>query len=62
MASLISSLPGVVEGHLPECFAQEVMKKPAQVLVLVVAADANEREGRGGRREGLETAHARING
>ncbi len=55
MASLIASLPGVVEGHLPECFVQEVMKRPAQVLVLVVAADANEREVVAAVEKGLET-------
>jgi hypothetical protein len=44
IASLIASVPGVTEAHLPQCFVAEVMSGPAQLLVLVLAVEANERE------------------
>jgi hypothetical protein len=44
IASLIATVPGVTEAHLPQCFVAEVMTGPTQLLVLVVAAEANERE------------------
>jgi hypothetical protein len=44
IASLIASVPGVTEAHLPQCFVADVMTEPAQLLVLVLAVEANERE------------------
>jgi len=36
LKNLLASLPGVLEGHLPQCYIQESMEKPAQVLVVVL--------------------------
>jgi hypothetical protein len=44
IASLIAEVPGVTEAHLPQCFVAEIMMGPAQLLVLVLAAEANEHE------------------
>ena len=36
IGELLSSVPGVIEGHLPQCFVAGVMEAPAQLLVIVV--------------------------
>lgn len=33
---IVSKLPEIIEAHLPQCFVIGVMKKPDQVLVVVV--------------------------
>ena len=36
LGELTSSIEGIVEAHLPQCFALGVMDKPAQILVVVI--------------------------
>ena len=36
IAAVVRSVPGIVESHLPQCYIAEVMKSPAQVLVVVI--------------------------
>ena len=38
---LVASTPGILEAHLPQCFAVSVMAAPAQVFVLSVPLDAD---------------------
>ena len=42
LARLAHSLPAVLEAHLPQCFAPNSMKIPAQVLVLVIEPGSEE--------------------
>jgi hypothetical protein len=39
IAELAASFPTVVEAHLPQCWVENVMPSPAQILVLVLATD-----------------------
>ena len=36
LGELTSSIEGIVEAHLPQCFVLGVMEKPAQILVVVI--------------------------
>ena len=36
LGEFISSIEGIVEAHLPQCFVLGVMDKPAQILVVVI--------------------------
>jgi len=36
LGELISSIEGIVEAHLPQCFALGIMDKPTQILVVVL--------------------------
>ena len=36
LGELTSSIEGIVEAHLPQCFVLGVMDKPAQILVVVI--------------------------
>ena len=39
--ALTASIDGIVEAHLPQMFAVNVMEEPAQVLVLLLRPDAD---------------------
>lgn len=41
IAALVGSIDGVLEAHLPHCFVLGAMESPAQVLVLLIAPDAD---------------------
>ncbi len=51
LGQLVASVPEVLEAHLPQCYAEGKMPKPAQVLFVVFAAgvshSAMERIGAG---------------
>jgi len=36
LGELVSSIEGIVEAHLPQCFVLGIMDKPAQILVVVI--------------------------
>jgi hypothetical protein len=36
LGELTSSIKGIVEAHLPQCFVLGIMEKPAQILVVVI--------------------------
>ena len=36
LGELTSAIEGIVEAHLPQCFVPGVMKKPAQIFVVVI--------------------------
>jgi len=40
IGALTASIDGIVEAHLPQMFAVNVMEEPAQVLVLLLRPDA----------------------
>lgn len=39
IAKLVASFPTVIEAHLPQCWVEDLMPNPAQILVLVLASD-----------------------
>jgi hypothetical protein len=41
IAHIVNSKPEVMEPHLPQCYVPTAMQQPAQVLVVVLAADAH---------------------
>lgn len=41
IGTMLLSVGGVREAHLPQCFAMTVMERPAQVLVVVIESDAS---------------------
>lgn len=41
IGTMLLSVGGVREAHLPQCFAMDVMERPAQVLVVVIEPDAS---------------------
>ena len=40
IGTMLLSVDGVLEAHLPQCFAIGVMRQPAQVLVVVIESTA----------------------
>ena len=40
IGTMLLSVGGVREAHVPQCFAMGVMERPAQVLVVVIESDA----------------------
>lgn len=44
IGTMLSSVDGVVEAHLPECFAVGIMAQPAQVLVVVINSASSSEE------------------
>lgn len=44
IGTMLSSVDGVLEAHLPECFAMGIMAQPAQVLVVVIKSTASSEE------------------
>jgi hypothetical protein len=42
IARLVSSIAGVSEAHLPQCFAVGAMESPAQILVLAIDPAADQ--------------------
>jgi len=42
IAGFIGSFPEVQEAHLPQCWAKGIMREAAQVLVVVLTAEASE--------------------
>jgi len=44
IAELVASFPTVLEAHLPQCWVENVMPNPAQILVLVLASDEGASE------------------
>jgi len=41
VGTMLLGIGGVREAHLPQCFAVDVMERPAQVLVVVIESDAS---------------------
>jgi|SRR5215831_6932351 len=41
IAELVNSMPEIFEAHLPQCYVAETMQQPAQVLVVVLAAEVD---------------------
>jgi len=41
IAQLVSAVDAVTEAHLPQCFVVDVMEKPAQILVVLIAPGSN---------------------
>jgi hypothetical protein len=41
IAELLNSNPEIREAHLPQCYVPATMQQPAQVLVVVLSAEAN---------------------
>lgn len=41
IGTMLLSVGGVREAHLPQCFAVDIMERPAQVLVVVIESDAS---------------------
>ncbi len=41
IGTMLLSVGGVLEAHVPQCFAMDVMERPAQVLVVVIESDAS---------------------
>src|SRR3989338_4474640 len=44
IGTMLLSVEGVVEAHLPECFAMGIMAQPAQVLVVVITPASSSEE------------------
>ena len=44
IGTMLLSVDGVVEAHLPECFAMGIMAQPAQVLVVVINSASSSEE------------------
>jgi len=44
IGTMLLNVDGVVEAHLPECFAMGIMARPAQVLVVVINSTASSEE------------------
>lgn len=44
IGTMLLSVDGVVEAHLPECFAVGIMAQPSQVLVVVINSTASSEE------------------
>ena len=44
IGTMLSSVDGVLEAHMPECFAMGVMAQPAQVLVVVIKSTVSSEE------------------
>ena len=44
IGTMLLSVEGVVEAHLPECFAMDIMERPAQVLVVVIESTASSED------------------
>ena len=44
IGTMLLNVDGVLEAHLPQCYAMGVMEKPAQVLVVVIESTASSEE------------------
>jgi hypothetical protein len=44
IGTMLLNVDGVVEAHLPQCFAMDVMERPAQVLVVVIESNASSED------------------
>jgi hypothetical protein len=44
ITSLLTSIPGVAEAHLPNCYVPETMKSARPILVVVVRPDTDDRD------------------
>jgi hypothetical protein len=49
IGTLVDTVDGILEAHLPQCFVPGVMESPAQVLVIVVNSDPEVALGRVGQ-------------
>ncbi len=44
IGTMLLNVAGVREAHLPQCFAMDVMERPAQVLVVVIEPDVSSED------------------
>lgn len=44
IGTMLLNVAGVLEAHLPQCYAMGVMEKPAPVLVVVIESTASSEE------------------
>ena len=44
IGTMLLNVRGVREAHLPQCFAMDVMERPAQVLVVVIESNASSED------------------
>ncbi len=44
ISTMLVNVAGVLEAHLPQCYAMGVMEWPAQVLVVVIEATASSED------------------
>lgn len=44
IGTMLLNVRGVMEAHLPQCFAMDVMERPAQVLVVVIESNTSSED------------------
>ena len=42
IGEMVRGVPGVHEAHLPQCYVKDIVEPPAQILVLVLDAAAEQ--------------------